>query len=84
MNFMLDVSVCMGLNRTKHMYTFTVRLHRMIYVLFHGRRINMPMSLNGTEHMHMITAGLYLMIYKASYLDLLICLCFPKIWKACI
>jgi hypothetical protein len=44
------------------MYTVTARLHRMIYVTFHARRINMPMSLNGIEHMYIITAGLHMMV----------------------
>jgi hypothetical protein len=56
------------------MYTVTARLHRMIYVVFHDRRINMPMSLNGIEHIYIITAGLHMMIYKAFCLDMLVCL----------
>jgi hypothetical protein len=40
----------MNLNGTEHMYTITNRLHRMFYMKFYARRINMPMSLNRTEH----------------------------------
>jgi hypothetical protein len=78
------ISMYMSLNGTENMYTITSRLHRMIYVIFRARRINIPMSLNGTEHMYTITARLDMMIYKASCLDVLICLCFPKVWKVCI
>jgi hypothetical protein len=41
------ISMRMSLNEKEHMYTVTARLHRMIYVVFHVRRISMPMSLNG-------------------------------------
>jgi hypothetical protein len=51
----------MSLNGTKHMYIVTAKLHRMIYVVFHARRINMLISLNGTEHMYIIAAGLHMM-----------------------
>jgi hypothetical protein len=51
----------------------------MIDVVFHIKRINMPISLNGTEHMYSITTGLHMMIYKTSYLDVLLCLYFPKV-----
>jgi hypothetical protein len=32
----------MTLNATEDMYTVTARLHRMIYVVFHAKHINMP------------------------------------------
>jgi hypothetical protein len=41
----------MSLNGIEHMYTVPTRLHRMIYVVFHARGINMPMNLNGTDVM---------------------------------
>jgi hypothetical protein len=69
----------MILNGTKHMYTITASLHRMIYEIFHTRSINMSMSLNGTEYMYITTAGLHMMIYKYSCLDVLICLYFLKV-----
>jgi hypothetical protein len=78
------ISMYMILNGTKHMYTITASLHRMIYVVLHVIRIHMSMSLNGIEHMYNITAKLHMMIYKASCLDVVVCLCFLKVWKACI
>jgi hypothetical protein len=56
------IDMYMSLNGTEHMYTITVRLHRMIYVVFHARRINMPISLNGIKHMNIITIGLHMMV----------------------
>jgi hypothetical protein len=56
----------------------------MFYYGFHARCTSMFMSLNGTKHMYIIMAGLHMMIYKALCLDVFICLCFPKVWKACI
>jgi hypothetical protein len=65
------------------MYTVTARLHGMIYVVFHAKRINMAVSLNGTKHMYIIMASLDMMFYKAACLDVHICLCSPKLWNAC-
>jgi hypothetical protein len=55
----------------------------MFYVIFHARYINIPISLNETEHMYIITAGLHMIIYMAYCLDVLLCLCSPKLWNAC-
>jgi hypothetical protein len=56
-------SMYMILNEIEHVYTVTARLHRIIYVVFHARRINRPISLDGIDHMYIITARLHMMIY---------------------
>jgi hypothetical protein len=40
------ISMYMSLNEIEHMYSITIRLHIMIYMVFCATRINMPMSLN--------------------------------------
>jgi hypothetical protein len=64
------------------MYTITTRLHRLIYVVFHDRRINISMSLNGTKHVYILTARLHIMICVMLCLNVHVCLYVPKVWKA--
>jgi hypothetical protein len=56
------IDMYISLNGTEHMYTITLKLHKMIYVVFHARRINMSISLNRIKHMNIITVGLHMMV----------------------
>jgi hypothetical protein len=75
------INMLMSLNGIEHMYTVTVKLHRMIYMEFHARSINMPMNFNGTEHMYIVTARVHMMFYKTLCLIVLRYLYVPKGWK---
>jgi hypothetical protein len=46
------------------MHIVIAGLHRMVYMEFNARRINMSMSLNGTKHMYIVTAIVHMMFYR--------------------
>jgi hypothetical protein len=71
--------IYMSLNRTEHMHTVRARMHKMFYMKFHARRINIPMSLNGIEYMYIVTTRVKMMFYNASYLDVFSYLYFSKV-----